>query len=154
MLNLRRKIDARAATHGGESVASLSLSFEARRKSRLRASLDDGREVAVFLARGTILREGDWLCDDDETVPVVVRAIAETLSVARTTDRHLLARATYHLGNRHVPLQIGPDWLAYAHDHVLDDMLRALGLAVVVEQRPFEPEAGGYSHGHEERHEH
>jgi urease accessory protein len=156
MLNLRRMIGARSAIEGGERMASLTLSFEARRKSRLRASLDDGREVAVFLARGTILREGDCLCDDDERVPVVVRAIAETLSVAHTTDRHLLARAAYHLGNRHVPLQIGPDWLAYGHDHVLDDMVRALGLAVIVEQRPFEPESGGYSHGHghEEHHEH
>jgi len=129
-------------------VACLTLSFEDRRKSRLRTRLDDGREVGVFLARGTILEEGDCLVDDNETVLVVVKANTETLSVARTTDVHLLARAAYHLGNRHVPLQVGEDWLAYGHDHVLDGLVRALGLSVVVERRTFEPEAGGYDHGH------
>jgi len=140
------------AVEGGLSVASLTLSFEARRKSRLRVCLDDGREVGVFLARGTILHEGDYLIDDEQTVLVQVKAIAETLSVARTTDLWLLARAAYHLGNRHVPLQIGPNWLAYGHDHVLDAMVRALGLAIVVEQRPFEPEIGGYGQGHDDGH--
>jgi urease accessory protein len=153
MLHLTRKIDARPVTvEVGPNAACLTLAFEDRRKSRLRAHLDDGREVGVFLARGTILHEGDCLVDDDETVQVVVKANTETLSVARTTDHHLLARAAYHLGNRHVPLQVGPDWLAYGHDHVLDDMVLALGLSVVIEQRPFEPEAGGYGHGHAESH--
>jgi urease accessory protein len=149
MLHLRKRLSARQViADGGPNVACLTLSFEDRRKSRLRTYLDDGREVGVFLARGTILQEGDCLVDDDETVLVVVKANTETLSVARTTDVLLLARAAYHLGNRHVPLQVGMDWLAYGHDHVLDDMVRALGLSVVVEQRTFEPEAGGYDHGH------
>jgi len=149
MLNLSRRISVGPVTvAGGRGVASLTLSFEDRRKSRLRACLDDGREVAVLLARGTILHEGDCLFDEEEKVLVVVRAAAETLSVAHTTDWQLLARAAYHLGNRHVPLQVGPNWLAYEHDHVLDGMVCALGLAVVVERRPFEPEAGGYGHGH------
>jgi urease accessory protein len=148
MLQLHRKIAARPVTvESGPSVACLTLSFEDRRRSRLRTYLDDGREVGVFLARGTILHEGDYLVDDDETVLVVVKANTETLSVARTTDVRLLARAAYHLGNRHVPLQVGQDWLAYGHDHVLDDLVRALGLSVVVERRTFEPEAGGYDHG-------
>ena len=157
MLQLRRRVSAKPAEgKSNPSVASLTLSFEDRRKSRLRANLDDGREVAVLLERGTILHDGDCLLDDEEKVLVAVKAAAETLSVARTEDRLLLARAAYHLGNRHVPLQVGPDWLAYGHDHVLDGMVRALGLTVVVEQRPFEPEAGGYSHGHAnaEHHEH
>ena len=151
MLHLHKAVAARRViVEGGASVACLTLSFEDRRKSRLRAYLDDGREVGVFLARGTILHDGDLLVDDDETVLVVVKAHTETLSVARTADHLLLARAAYHLGNRHVPLQVGADWLAYGHDHVLDDMVRALGLCVVVEQRPFEPEAGGYGRGHAE----
>jgi urease accessory protein len=145
MVHLTRRNPAGpVAVEGGASAACLTLSFEDRRKSRLRARLDDGREVGVFLARGTILQEGDWLVDDGETVLVVIKADTETLSVAHTIDLRLLARAAYHLGNRHVPLQVGKDWLAYGHDHVLDDMVRALGLSVVVEQRPFEPEAGGY----------
>ena len=149
MLHLREKVSQRPATNDGElDLASLTLSFEDRRKSRLRANLDDGREVAVLLPRGTILHEGDQLLDKEEGVLVVVKATAETLSVARAADRQLLARAAYHLGNRHVPVQLGADWLAYEHDHVLDHMVRQLGLTVVIECRSFDPEAGGYGHGH------
>ena len=69
----------------------------------------------------------------------------------------MLARASYHLGNRHVALQIGPGWLRYIHDHVLDDMLRGFGLTVIVETAPFEPEGGAYvtaSHAHSHPHSH
>jgi urease accessory protein len=98
---------------------------------------------------------------DDEALAyvrgLVVRAAAETLSVARTGDRHLLTRAAYHLGNRHVPLQIRDDSLSYEHDHVLDELARTLGLEVSVVSAPFEPEAGGYGggrHGHGHSHPH
>jgi urease accessory protein len=148
MLHLREKLSQRPASTTGElDLASLTLSFEDRRKSRLRACLDDGREVAVLLRRGTILHEGDHLLDKEEKVLVVVKATAESLSVAHATDRLILLRAAYHLGNRHVPVQIGPDWLAYEHDHVLDTMVRQLGLILTVERRSFDPEAGGYGHG-------
>jgi len=156
----------RVATEGGPAAATLRLGFEDRRRSRQLARLDDGREVGLELPRGTVLRDGDRLAGDGAPV-VVVRAAPETLSVARTADAHLLARAAYHLGNRHVPLQVAPDHLAYQHDHVLDGMVRALGLTVTTERTPFEPEAGGYrhdgserrghahgEHGHHEHHEH
>ena len=134
-------------------AATLSLGFEDRRRSRQLARLDDGREVGLDLPRGTVLRDGDRL--HGEGVPVVVvRAAPETLSVARTSDAHLLARAAYHLGNRHVPLQVAPGHLAYQHDHVLDGMVRELGLTVTTERAPFEPEAGGYRHGGSERRGH
>ena len=137
----------RFAPAGAAATATLSLGFEDRRRSRQLARLDDGREVGLNLPRGTVLRDGDRLRGDDEGDPiVVVRAAPETLSVARTADAHLLARAAYHLGNRHVPLQVAPDHLAYQHDHVLDAMVRELGLAVTTERAPFEPEAGGYRH--------
>ena len=91
----------------------------------------------------------------DATGAQVIRVLAapETVSTVRCADPHLLARAAYHLGNRHVPLQIDPGLLRYQHDHVLDDMLRGLGLTVETEQAPFEPEAGAYqsaphSHSH------
>ncbi|HEY5283394.1 MAG TPA: urease accessory protein UreE [Polyangia bacterium] len=149
MLHLCEKLSQRPASRDGElDLASITLSFEDRRKSRLRACLDDGREVAVLLPRGTILHEGDHLLDKEEKVLVVVKATAEALSVARATDHLILLRAAYHLGNRHVPVQIGPDWLAYEHDHVLDTMVRQLALTVTVEHRSFDPEAGGYGHGH------
>ena len=123
----------------------MTLTFEDRRRSRLLVRLGDGREAALMLPRGTVLRDGDRLRGDTGSI-AVVRAAPETLSVARTSDPHLLTRAAYHLGNRHVPLQIGPGWLAFGHDHVLDGLVRDLGLEVTTESAPFEPEAGGYRH--------
>jgi len=76
-----------------------------------------------------------------------MRAAAQTLSVVHAADGVQLARAAYHLGNRHVPVQVGAGWLAYEHDHVLDDMIDDLGLEVGTRVAPFEPEAGGYRHG-------
>jgi urease accessory protein len=132
----------------------LTLTFDQRRVSRLRAALDDGREASLMLLRGTILRDGDHLRGEDGVI-ALVRAAAESLSIAATNDAHLLTRAAYHLGNRHVPLQIGADTLAYAHDHVLDDMVRGLGLTVTSRQAPFEAEAGAFAdHKHEHDHEH
>ncbi len=130
--------------------ATLTLPFDQRQKSRFRTRLDSGEDIGLFLPRGTVLRHGDRLRTTTGLV-VEVRAAPETVSTARTDDALLLARAAYHLGNRHVALQIGPGWLRYLHDHVLDGMMRELGLTVVSEQVPFEPEAGAYGgdhHGH------
>jgi urease accessory protein len=128
-------------------AAVLTLRFGDRRRSRLRARLDDGREIALLLPRGTLLHDGARLSDEAGDLVVVVRAAEETLSWARADDLLLLARAAYHLGNRHVPVQIGPGWLAYEHDHVLDGMIAEMGLSVEARRAPFEPEAGGYRHG-------
>jgi len=136
------------------ATATVTLTFEERRKSRLLARLDDQREVALMLPRGTILRHGDRLRAAEEGLIVEVRAAAESLSIARTADAHLLTRAAYHLGNRHVPLQIGAGWVAYAHDHVLDDMVRGLGLEVEAGVAPFEPEAGAFGHDRGHGHAH
>jgi urease accessory protein len=127
--------------------ARLSLPFALRQRSRLRAQLDDGREVGLFLPRGAVLRHGDLLRSECGLV-IVVQAAVETVSTARAPAPLLFARACYHLGNRHVPLQMAQQWLRYERDHVLDDMLRQLGLDVVWEDAPFEPEAGAYGeHG-------
>jgi len=131
---------------------TLRLTCDERRKNRLRARLEDGREVGILLPRGTILRDGDYLSDG--TIMVVVRAAPESLSVATTSNPHLLLRAAYHLGNRHVALQIGRDWLAYPHDHVLDDLARGLGLVVTLEKRGFEPESGAHGGGQHHSHAH
>ncbi|HEX4406379.1 MAG TPA: urease accessory protein UreE [Polyangia bacterium] len=149
MLHLRDIVHAQPAT------ATVTLTLDERRKSRLRVTLEDGREAAVLLARGSALRDGDLLRADEGDV-VVVRAAAESLSIARTGDRHLLLRGAYHLGNRHVPVELGDGWLAYEHDHVLDDMVRGLGLTVETRRAPFEPEGGAFSHGegHEHAHAH
>lgn len=139
---------------GGEAAAGvLCLPFDLRQKSRFRARLTDGVEVGVFLDRGLILRDGDCLRAEDGRL-VRVEAAAETVSTLRTSDPTLLARACYHLGNRHVPLQIGAGFARYRHDHVLDAMVRGLGLDVVPEEAPFEPEAGAYGGGHAHAHAH
>jgi len=129
--------------HSSAVSATITLSFEQRTRSRLRVKTDSDIEAGLFLPRGTILNQGDHLRAEDGTV-VEVKAASETVSCASTGDPLLLSRACYHLGNRHVPLQIGPGSVRYLHDHVLDDMVRALGLMVVTMQAPFEPEQGAY----------
>jgi len=125
----------------------LVLPFELRQKSRLRATTQSGAELALLLPRGTVLRHGDRLRAVNGLI-IEVQAAPEAVTTARSNDARLLARACYHLGNRHVPLQVGPDWLRYLADHVLDKMIADLGLAVLHEEAPFEPEAGAYhQHG-------
>ena len=125
---------------------SLTLPFEKRQKSRLRVSLDNNQEAALMLERGSVLRHGELLRADNGLV-VEVRAANEEVAVISTEDSFLLARACYHLGNRHVPLQIGEGWLRIQRDHVLEEMVQSLGLFVKHECAPFEPESGAYS-GH------
>ena len=127
--------------------STLTLPFELRQKSRLRARLDSGEDVGLFLPRGTVLRHGDRLRTTCGRV-VEVRAAPEAVSTARADDALLLARAAYHLGNRHVALQVGAGWLRYLHDHVLDRLVEELGLTVSGERAPFEPEAGAYGGDH------
>jgi urease accessory protein len=125
---------------------SLTLPFDLRQRSRQRARLDDGEEVGIVLAHGTRLCHGDVL-RSREGACVLVRAAIEHVSCARSDDAVRFARACYHLGNRHVPVQVGAGWLRYKNDHVLDDMVRGLGLTVASELAPFEPDGGAYA-GH------
>jgi len=133
--------------------ASLTLPFELRQKARLRAQLDSGVEVGLQLERGKVLRGGDKLIADDGLV-VQVLAAAESVSTVSTSSNLLLARICYHLGNRHVPLQVGDGWCRYLHDHVLDDMVTQLGGDVRFEKAAFEPESGAYHTGHNYAHSH
>lgn len=127
-----------------QADTTLTLPLESRIKSRLRATLDDGREAGLFLERGLTLKDGDLLASEDGTI-VEIKAAEETVSQVTCTDNLLMARACYHLGNRHVALQINSNMLSYLHDHVLDDMLKGLGLEVNVLMAPFEPEPGAYN---------
>jgi urease accessory protein len=126
----------------------LELPFDTRTKSRLRARLTSGEEVGLFLPRGTILRGGDRLLAKDGRIVEVVAAAEELLEV-RCRDMRELARAAYHLGNRHVAVEVGPEWLRLAADHVLETMLAGLGCQVRHLTAPFEPEAGAYAPGHQ-----
>ena len=133
--------------------ATLTLPYELRQKSRLKTTLDDGREAGLILDRGKVLRDGDLLCAKDGTV-VQVRAAPEQVSTLHCTDPLMLSRASYHLGNRHVPLHISENLLRYQQDHVLDAMIESLGLSVTHEMAPFEPESGAYHNGHAGGHSH
>lgn len=151
MLRLVSKLESKQ-----EAGGRLCLPIDSRIRSRLRVELEDGREAGLFLQRGLILRGGDQLLSECGEVIEVVAA-PESVSTVRSADPLLLARCAYHLGNRHVPLQIDEGMVRYQHDHVLDDMVRGLGAQVVSEQAPFEPEAGAYAsegHGHHHHHEH
>lgn len=148
MIDLTHLVDKTSPADG-----QLTLPIEQRVRSRLRVQLDDGRDAGLFLPRGTLLRGGDRLSSDDGKIVEVVAA-AETVTTVRCTDITLLTRAAYHLGNRHIPLQVEDGWLRYQHDHVLDDMLRQMGLTVIVEQAPFEPEAGAYQQAAKGHHHH
>lgn len=127
---------------------SLTLAFDARQKSRMAARTDGGIDVGLMLPRGMLLRSG-MILTGDRDFKVRIKAAPEALSVVRCASPLLFSRACYHLGNRHVSLQILDGELRYPEDHVLDRMLTALGLEVTHETLPFEPEAGAYQgHGH------
>ncbi len=153
MIELTKVLNKKTA-----AATTLTLPIEQRVRSRLKVKLDDGRDAGLFLPRGTLIRGGDHLSDDSGLVVEIIAA-NETVSTLRCDDSTQLARAAYHLGNRHIPLQIECNWLRYQHDHVLDEMLKQMGLNVSVESAPFEPEAGAYQqaphqHSHEHDHSH
>jgi urease accessory protein len=134
---------------------SVTLPFEQRCKSRLRATLSNGSEAAVLLPRGTVLRGGDALASSDGT-QVQVIAEPEAVLYATATDAKdtlTLLKGAYHLGNRHTPVELGANYVAILFDPVLADLLVLLGLAVQPAIRPFEPEHGAYGGGHKHGHD-
>lgn len=130
---------------------TVALSFDYRQKSRFRAMLASGREAGFFMERGSVLRGGDLVQADDGTV-IQVQAADQLVMMVTSDSTHDLVRAAYHLGNRHVPLEVGPNWLKFESDYVLKDMLLGLGVQVEEKQAPFEPEAGAYGGGHHHHH--
>lgn len=131
---------------------TLELPFDLRQKSRLRVKLASGREAALSLTRGIILRGGDLLKSEDGLVVQILAAQEPVYNVIAPTPRDLMC-AAYHLGNRHVPLQVGDGWLRLEQDYVLRDMLMGLRMQVSEVMAPFEPEAGAYGGGHRHGHE-
>ncbi len=124
----------------------LRLPYEARRKSRQRVTLVSGEEMGYALPPGTVLRGGDRLLTGNGHI-VEVEAARETLLEVRAVDALQLMRAAYHLGNRHVPVQLGEALLRLQPDHVLAEMLGGLGCAVYPVEAPFDPEGGAYGAG-------
>jgi urease accessory protein len=144
MVEIRSRVQGRVSPQ-----AKLELPFDLRQKSRLRTRLTSGEEALLLLPRGEILRGGDLLTASDGRVVEVV-ATPEKLLHIEAAD---LARIAYHLGNRHVPVQIGAGFLRIAEDHVLAELACKLGARVTQVEAAFEPEAGAYSGGHHQHDE-
>ena len=123
------------------------LTFDARCKSRLLLTLDNGDQAALIVERGRALRGGERVTIADGREVEIVSA-EESLLEAISSDPVLIAKAAYHLGNRHVAVQLMPDRLRFLTDHVLADMVAGLGLKVNALIAPFEPEGGAYGHQH------
>lgn len=150
MLEIHTKL---THSHDIKSDDSVSLPYDIRQKSRARVTLASGIEAAIFMPRGTILRGGDQLEAADGRKIQVIAAKQAVMKVTAESPK-ALTRACYHLGNRHVPLEIGEGWLKLETDDVLKQMLVGLG-GVCVEKidSPFEPESGAYGGGHYHHHD-
>lgn len=131
-------------------AAILELDWDVRQKSRFDATDSSGRQLGVFLPRGTVARGGDVLVAEDGSLIKVIAAPQSVLRITHCTAHgtpYDLIRAAYHLGNRHVPIELKPDHLKIEPDHVLADLLRAMHLIVNAVQETFEPESGAYASG-------
>jgi urease accessory protein len=146
-------------------ATTVELDWDVRQKSRFDATDSAGRQLGVFLPRGTVARGGDVLVAEDGSLIKVVAAPQAVLRITHCTEHgtpYDLIRAAYHLGNRHVPIELKPDHLKIEPDHVLADMLRAMHLIVNTVNEAFEPENGAYAtgghvnaeHGHSHDHDH
>lgn len=142
MLTLTERCDPIAEPYG-----ELVLPFDLRIRSRLRTRLASGEEAVLRIERGAVLRGGECLRAEDGRVVRIVAAPEKVMHVA-CADQFELARAAYHLGNRHVAVEIGDGYLCIAADRVLRDMLLGLGAKIDELEAPFEPESGAYGGGH------
>lgn len=158
-LQVRERAERPAAGAGAHS-ACLRAGYDLRVKSRFVATLADGREIGVVLARGSVLRDGDWLRATDGSL-VRVEAAPQAVLCITANSAHALMRIVYHLANRHVPAQIAADYVLIEPDPVLAQMVEHLGGAVEAAHLPFDPEPGAYegrgagqSSGHPQDHAH
>ena len=136
---------------------TVELDWDVRQKSRFAATDSAGRELGIFLPRGTLVRGGDVLVAEDGSMVRVIAAPQPVLVITHCKNHGTpfdLTRAAYHLGNRHVPIELQPDHLKIEPDHVLADMLRAMHLIVTEQKLAFEPEGGAYAAGHGGGHSH
>jgi urease accessory protein len=131
--------------------ATVELDWDVRQKSRFDATDSQGRQIGVFLARGTLVRGGDVLVAEDGSLIKVIAAAQPVLVITHCSEHGSafdLTRAAYHLGNRHVPIELRADHLKIEPDHVLAEMLRSMHLIVSAQDAAFEPEGGAYGAGH------
>ena len=138
-------------------VGEVALAFEWRQKSRMRLAIESGpragEAIGFDLPRGTVLRGGSLVSTASGETLRVTAADEELIHVEAATPFALM-RIAYHLGNRHVPLQIGEGWVRLQCDHVLENMVNGLGGTVELVDAAFDPESGAYGYGHHGHHGH
>ena len=132
----------------GEAAGSVTADFDSRHRRRVRLRCDDGRDVLLDLERAAALREGDALRVDGGRW-IEIHAAPEALIEIGCDEPDRLMRIAWHIGNRHCPAEIHADSILIRDDHVMADMLRRLGATVTPCRRPFDPEAGAYTHEHD-----
>ena len=160
MLELVQRV---ALVEASEIHDHLTLPYESRQRGRLRARTDTGYDVGLFLDRGPVLREGACLAAKTGEI-IRIRAADEPVVTAYIEPGLAMARLCYHLGNRHVALQIGSSgaigsrehgegaedgktgWVRFPPDHVLEELAERLGATLIHHQAPFDPEPGAYAH--------
>ncbi|PZO38170.1 MAG: urease accessory protein UreE [Pseudanabaena frigida] len=148
IITQRLSIEARKLVNS-DSLLTLALVAEDRTRSRHRFTTVEGEEINLQLQRGTVLREGDILADEnDRAIAKVISKPEPVLTVTAKQPIDFL-RAAYHLGNRHISLEITEKYLRLSPDSVLEDMILQLGLTVTQEVQPFQPESGAYHHHHD-----
>lgn len=152
MLTIRWHLPRETCELDPTPAEPLALPYDTRQRSRQRLDLPDGRTLAIALPPGTTLRPGDRLQADDGTC-FTIEAAAEPVLHITAPDTLTLTRAAYHLGNRHIPVEVGLAHLAIKPDPVLDDMLCQLGTTTDHRDAPFAPEAGAYGGGHRHGHD-
>jgi len=146
----RRTTPSMPATH-----ADLELDHQQRRRVRGRAQLLDGTPVVLDLPRGTLLSPGEQL-ETETGARTTVRAASERVCVAAAANPRQLARLAYHLGNRHVAVQLDESTICFLQDPLLARMCAALGATVDYRSQAFEPESlgtGTAAHAHPSIHE-
>ena len=149
MLQIKSKLKVRRSAYRLEVKGKLALPFASRQARGLKATLDSGEEVTLNLPAGEVLRGGDLVTASDGRVIEVLAAPEKLLHIESAE----LARVAYHLGERHVPAQVGDGFLRIAADHALEEVVKKLGAKVSHVEAPFEPEAAVHAEA-DHRHDH
>lgn len=145
MVTFTQRLDEQTAT--GDHIKILSLTAEERTRSRHRFDTSEGEPLFLRLPRGTLLHHNDILQAETGEMVKIIAKPEQVLTVTASNPLNLM-RAAYHLGNRHVPLEIAPNYLRLSIDTVLQTMLQNLEVEVKEEIQPFYPEVGAYGHHH------
>lgn len=126
---------------------TLTLDYDDRKRGRFKSVTDSGEEIGIFLDRGKVLQQGQALETECGKIIIIISK-PEVLTIATCDDWLVFSKCCYHLGNRHVPIQVGDRWLRFKPDHVLEEMVHIHGMATEQEELPFDPESGAYKGGH------